>query len=241
MLISLAFILLVSMNCSAETLNDPTSDIYHWKQTGTNWGWETDIGGKPNIDITEITYQNTGDEVTLSLKVSGTITNSNLVSYWAYYNTSDSNYYLAWNDGTGMGWGLNADTSSGQFDYSPDVTASGNTITAVYDVVGSSTSGVEVWGWAAEYTTYGDISNEWWGDWVPNQQSPYYTEVTNEDDSSGDDDLFDDAANDGSNNDDSTDDTNTGNGNNTPGTPGFELITLIAAIGIAFIIYRSRK
>jgi len=53
-------------------------------------------------------------------------------------------------------------------------TISGDTLSVDFDVVGD-TSTVELWGYATEYTMIGEPNAEWWGDWAPNEQAPYYT------------------------------------------------------------------
>lgn len=247
LLISFAIIVSYGMTASAESITDSTGDIYHWHQTGGAYGWDTNVGDKPNIDITEISYTVSGDQVTITLDVVGTIVSSELVSYWAYLNTSDSNYYMAWNNGQGVGWGASTDEGSYQMDYTPEITASGGTITATYDVIGTFETGIEVWGWAAEYTTYGDMSNEWWADWAPESYSMYDEDDSS--DTSGDDTDTDDSNQD-SDNDTNGDGTDTTNENSesdddgkdsSSGTPGFEFLALIAAFSAIIILVKKRK
>ncbi|MDG6229777.1 MAG: hypothetical protein QCH96_07410, partial [Candidatus Thermoplasmatota archaeon] len=82
-----------------------------------------------------------------------------------------------------------------------------------YKIIGSFTSDVFLWGWAAEYTEYGDTSAEWWGDWAPNDESPYYEQYTA-------DPVSMDAA---------------------KGTPGFEMIALIIAFAAILFILKKRQ
>jgi hypothetical protein len=220
----------------AESVADSTGDVYHWRNTGTSWGWDTNIGDKPNIDITDVSYTINNEQVTITMTVVGTITNSELVSYWAYLNTSDSTYMFSWNNGEGFGIGTNIEPGSYDMDFDPEITANGNTITAIFDVIGTFQTIDEVWGWAAEYTTYGDTAAEWWADWAPEEYSWFEgddSEDTSEDDNS------DDSSSDDSNSDD-TDSEDTNNENqNTKGTPGFEVLTILTAfIAIFFIIKR---
>jgi uncharacterized protein YxeA len=229
-LIGLVFITTLSSNALAESVTDPTGDVYHWRNTGTTWGWDTNIGTKPNIDITDLSYSINGETVVLTMTVAGTITDSELISYWGYLNTSDSTYMFSWNDGEAFGFGTNTEAGSYEMDYDPEITSNGNTISASYDVIGSFQTDVEVWGWAAEYTTYGDVSAEWWSDWAPEEYSWF------EGDESGDNTGNDDE---GSNDDGgSTDSGETDNQNNN-GTPGFEIFTLfVALIALVFVIKR---
>ena len=241
LLISLVFIATLCTNAIAESVTDSIGDVYHWRNTGTTWGWDTNIGNKPNIDITDLSYSINGEQVTITMTVVGTITNSELVTYWAYLNTSDSTYMFSWNNGEGFGFGTNIEEGSYDMDFDPEITANGNTITATFDVIGTFQTIDEVWGWAAEYTTYGDTAAEWWADWAPEEYSWF------EDGDSGDtseDDNSDDSSSDDSNGDDngSTDSEDTNNENqNTKGTPGFEVFALLTALIAMIYIFKRRN
>ncbi len=121
-------------------------------------------------------------------------------------------------DGAGVGWkGMN-------FTSEQNITVSGDTLSVVIDVLGD-TSKVELWGYAVEYTTtVGDETNEWWGDWAPNEKFPHYGETGGTDDT---DDTDGDSDDDGS-------------GSKT-GTPGFELVVVLAAVVVAFLLFRKRR
>ena len=208
--------LLSSMAVSADkTESDPTGDVWHWAYTDGVYGWEYNIAGKPHIDITEVSYTISGTQVTLTLKIAGTITNSELVSYRAYLHTSDSDYRVTWINNEGSGFGT--DTGNGsQIDFDPEIMVSENTISATFDVVGTFSTDVELVGSAFEYTSVGDTNVEWWADWAPETSSPYWEE----DDGDGDGD---------------------GTTPPKPKTPGFETIAFIGAIAVALIILRKRK
>ena len=102
-----------------------------------------------------------------------------------------------------------------------NITVSGDTVSVVLDVLGD-TSKVELWGYAVEYTTtVGAETNEWWGDWAPNEKFPHYGETGGTDD---------------------TDDTDDPDGSDSKtGTPGFELVVVLAAVAVALIILRKRR
>lgn len=226
--ISLGLILAFSQIVSAVTVSDATGDVAHWKYTGTLWGWDYNVANKPNIDISELSYSSSEGKVTITMKVAGSIESSEFIVYWAMMNTSDSTYLVTYNDGEGGGYAMNiGGGGSGQMDFEPVTTASGNTLSCTYNISSESFSGVEFWGYAAEYTTYGDITNEWWGDWAPNSNSPFYDDQPDSPD------------------DDDDDDDENGNGGSTnttgTGTPGFEIIILLTAI-FAFVLFaRKRK
>ena len=240
-LISFAFLAALGTTVSAETVTDSTGDVWHWNYTGSTWGWEYNSVGKSNIDITELGYTVNGQQVTLTLKVAGTITNSDVVYYWAYLNTSDSHYWFNWANGEGSAMAMNTAEGSFQMDTDPEISVNGNTITVVYTVVGTFSAGTELWGWAAEYTTYGDTTNEWWADWVPNEESPYYDQYSSDSgDDNGDDNT--DSGDSGSTDAGGSDGDDTGtNIPQPPSTPGFEFIALIASFAIFLIILRKRR
>lgn len=171
-------LLILSMSCfsaSAINISDSTNDVWHWAQSvsGTSWSWHGNVADKSNIDITEISYTVNGNKITLSLSVLGTIQTSEKVFYWVYYNSTDTNYWFSYTNGNGGGFGMK-DMS---YTATEDFTISGNTISVVLDVLGDTSNG-KLWGYAVEYTEIGDQTAEWWGDWVPNEEFPYYEETS---------------------------------------------------------------
>jgi len=231
--LSVTVMILSSIIVSADkTESDPTGDVAHWEYTTGQWGWNYNIGNKPNIDITEISYFVSGDQLTLTLKVVGNIQSSELNWYWAYLNTSDATYWMSWMEGEGGGMAMNIEEGSMQWDLEPEITASGSTLSCTFDVVGSDYSNAELWGYSTEYVEAGDMNSEWWGDWAPETRSPFWGE-----DNNGNGTDTDGTDTDGTDTD-GTDD----NGKTPPsGTPGFETIAIITAIGIALFILRRRK
>jgi hypothetical protein len=157
-------------NVEQETITDPTGDVMHWYFNGSEWGWECNVADKPNIDVTEISYTIIGNQLILTLKVAGTIQSSESVAYYEYLNTSDSVYYICWVEGEGTGMAFNEDEEI--YDFDPEVTVSGNTLSCIFDIVGEDYSNIELWGYAAEYVESGDMTSEWWGDWAPDEYAP---------------------------------------------------------------------
>ena len=204
-------LVLSAMSVSAETIADGTGDVWHWAQTGTTWAWGGNVGDKPNIDITDISYTVTGNTLTLSMTVEGTIQSTDKIGYFIYYNTTDTSYWLSWANGEGGGLAMST-AQGGIPGAATNVTASGNTFNGTFDILGDA-SKVAFWGWAFEYTNVtGGMTSEWWGDWAPDTQFPY--QVAN---------------------------TNPGSSTSQPKTPGFEAVLAIAAIGSALIILKRRK
>ncbi len=174
LLVGLAFIATIGTTASAQSgsTTDPTGDVLHYRAQDGSWSWDANIENKPNIDITEVNYVVAGDTISLSLTVAGTISNSELVGYYAYLITSDSSYNF-WHLGSDV-FGMATSTGDGDFQYSDaDITVSGDTVTATYDVVGTFSTVDEFYGYAHEYTVIGDTSSEWWTDYSPNEKSPY--------------------------------------------------------------------
>lgn len=221
--VSMAVMLLSSMAVSADKAeSDPIGDVAHWDLSEATWGWDYNIGNKPNIDITELSYSVSGGKLTFTIKVDGTIQTSGNSLYYIMMNTSDANYLATWSEGEGGGLATSLGDGEMKYDFDPEVEVSGGTLSFVFNETGSDYSSVEFWGYAAEYAEMGDTTAEWWGDWAPAEQSPFYgKESGDDDDTAGDDD-----------------------GNGAPpksGTPGFEAVTVIAALGVAFIILKRRK
>ncbi len=174
MFICFAFIATIGTTTSAQSgsITDQTGDVLHYREQDGSWSWDANIENKPNIDITEVNYVVTGDTLSLSLMVAGTISDSELVGYYAYLITSDSSYSF-WHLGSEV-FGIATSTGDGDFQYSDaDITVSGDTITATYDVVGTFSTVDEFYGFANEHTVSGDTSSEWWTDYAPNDESPY--------------------------------------------------------------------
>jgi hypothetical protein len=220
-MISLLVLLGSCFTAAATSIDDGTGDVWHWAQAGTSWSWQGNVGNKPNIDIKEISYEVNDGKITLKMEVAGNIQTSDKVGYYFWYNSTDTVYTMTYMNGQGVAFGV----KGGNYvngTYAQNVTVSEDTLSAVLDVVGD-TSKVELWGMAVEYTTFGDQTAEWWGDWAPNSKLPF-TPGT------------------GGNTDGNNTDGNTNDGNNTgTKTPGFELVLVLAAVAVVFIIVRKRR
>jgi len=233
-LLIVIFLVLSAFCVNADTLNDISDDVYHYNFSETGWSWEKSVSEKPNIDIVEISNSVVNEEVILKLKVKGNIASSENIIYWTYYNSSDSAYYFSWSNGEGFGIAVSLDETSGSYDFEPDISASGDTITAVFDVIGTTDS-VALWGWAAEYSVINDQSSEWWGDWAPTEYSPFWNEDTGDDNGEDDDSDGDDV------NESDMQDGTGDEGDSDSGTPGFEFLFLMIAIGAIFILVRKYR
>ena len=213
LIVGISVLVLSSLTASAETITDGIDDVYHWEYSETSWNWGYNVGDKPNIDITEVTYTVSGTQLTLTLTVDGTIDDSELVMYFAYYNSDDASYWMSYANGQGLS--MYSTSTGGGVGSTP--TVSGNTLSCTFDSFEGDPADFEAYGTGYQYTVAGDATVEYWVDWAPDS----YFEGGNGDGDNGDD----------------------GNGDNGSGggTPGFETLVVIAALGIALIILRRRK
>jgi len=219
LIMGLCVLVLSSMTAVAETESDAQGDVWHYVfpyyQSQT-------VANQPNSDIKEIKAEISGDQITLSMTLwpGGTFTRGQYeyASYIMFYNTSDAWYTMTYGDLTGeeaggmaMGYSLAGYTPP----YSTgEVVVNGNTISATMDKVGEDTTTTELYGLAWVWEGHGE--DQWdydhWHDWVGDYDwAPDFGPGDNGDNGGG------------------------------GGTPGFETLAVIAAIGVALIIFRRRK
>lgn len=214
LIIGLCVLVLSSMTAVAET--DGTGDIYHWywnADSGT-FGWQVTVDEKPNIDIIELSYTISEETATFVMKVAGNIEDAQYISYWATYTSDEVTYFYTYANGEVLGMASNSETTS--FDMEAAVTVLEDTLTVEFDSVGEGITNLEFYGHAHIWTETGGESGESWWDYAPDT---FFT---------------------GDLGDDTEGDENDGT---TPpsGTPGFETLAVIAALGIAFIMLRRRN
>jgi len=201
---------------SAETITDDSGDVWHWTWNANvgSYSWAHSVTSQPDIDIKEISASTEGGQMVLKMKVLGEITASNTL-YAIFYNTTGATYYMMYSNGTGMCMAVSDNYNSGGISYG-NVTVSGDTLTGKVNLIGTGTES-KFYGYAYKYTHFGDTSGEWWGDWVPQDDSPWYgsQNTNNEDDNGGD---------------------NGGGGS----TPGFEILIAAGAIVLALAM-KKRK
>ena len=211
--IGLAFILTGAMVASAQSdlITDPANDVFYW-DIGLQ---AANIATKPNIDIREITYSFQGDTLTLTMRVQGTISAAVNHYYFIELETDDGGQYVVM---SALG-GASAVCSRDDAGYQDGVASvSGSTITGTLPMASPSTTVTHFSGIGQEYGPAGEFGSEWWIDYAPDSVIPaqYQTPPPG------------------------------GNGGTTPpgsapGTPGFELIAVLAALGAAFILIKKRK
>ena len=227
-LIGLVFLTTLSSNAIAESVTDPTGDVFHWWQSAGTFTWEYD-NSKPDIDITEYGYDISGGTLTLTMTVAGDINNGELYSYTISFvsDTDSSTYMVTYVGGQGGTYYL-SQTGGG----TGEASASGDTLTGSFETSISDPSNYEFIVTANQYTVLNDVTNEYWVD---------SNQLNDEDTDSGANDDSNDDNTDNSDSD-SIDITNENDDTTVPpptGTPGFEIFALISAmIAILFIIKR---
>ena len=222
-----------SFTVGAETVNDPTGDVWHHPNNGIEGSWSGTVTNKPNIDITQISATMSGGKITINLTVAGTIdkSSSSNVNYGVTCNTTDSMYHIQWVNGNGQG--SQSIPSEHTVVSNGILNVSGNTLSAVFINLGNPAATiVDVWGTATQYAQPGPgaTTREWWSDWAPNSKIPFNTTQTgNQGNIPGE-------------NPGNTNNGNTTGGNNAgKKTPGFEILPVIAAVTISAIILRRRR
>lgn len=218
---------------SAVSIQDSIDDVAHWSTTTGGYGWTSvSVDNRPNIDIKQLNQNVVGETMVFELEVDGTIQDSQLNYYWATFNTSDSYYWFSWSNG--QGGGIATNLAEFRMDAEPEITATGDTITAVFDIVGEDTTATEFWGYAWEYSTFGNVATaEWWGDWAPEDFTPF-------DDEDIVDSIDEDQDSGGSGTSDQNSNNNDQKTSTQTDTPGFELIILLAAV-VVFLFIRKKK
>lgn len=225
-LLFVAIIALLLSTLSASAISDDVGDV--WRYYGISeveWGWEHYVAGKPNIDITDVSYSITGSEVTVTMTVAGTIEDSERIMYNInLVSVEETSYYQVYYlNGTGMYTGYGA--YSGSMGLLENL-VSDNTISATFEIIDPDVT-YTIYGWITEYRLIGDESGEAWYDYAPDTNAPWFTG-----DDDDDDDEFPPNGDDiGSN----------GNGDNGGGTPGFEAIAVIVALATVLILLKKKK
>jgi len=222
-----------SFTVAAETVTDPTGDVWHHPNNGVEGSWSGTVTNKPNIDITQISATMSGGNFTLTLTVAGTIdkSSSSNVYYSVTCNTTDSQYHILLSNGYEQG--IQAIPSEHDVENNGVLNVSGNTLSAVFVNMGNPTATiVDVWGTVTQYAQPGPgaTTREYWEDWAPDSKIPFNTTQTgNQGNIPGE-------------NPGNTNNGNTTGGNNAgKKTPGFEILPVIAAVTISAIILRRRR
>jgi len=238
-----------SITVSAET--DSTGDLFHRKVDATDitgWSFEEYTGDKPNIDITDLSYTTTDTQLTITMTVAGVIEDKQGLAYYAYIlrDTVGAGNIAYYTNSFYYVWGDTQESATS------DMTSRAGTDTITFTIDYADPGSITgVWGFTYEVADIqASTSGEYWGDWAPNTYFPAYDQFyggDSEDEGTGEDegeeegeDTGDEGTGEEDQGDDGTGDTEDNEGDNG-GTPGFELLAIIAALAIALIILRRRK
>ncbi len=211
-------LMLSSGVASAQTITDGTNDVIKATEPPVTYLTGQTIN---EIDVKQITYTIEGTTLTLEYEIVGSFQMNGKYMYYTIVKTTDYNYIVSMSDGDADAMVTGNAAHDYEFD-DPECVVGDNTLTAVFQTQGDTTI-VEVFGWA----TF--INNPVYQDWAPDNRGPEGSFGTGDTGGTG-----------------GTGDTGgTGGtgGNNTSGngTPGFEAISIIAAIGLVFIILKRSK
>jgi hypothetical protein len=215
--------LLSTFSVSAES--DGTNDVWHqvWSEVDQSYSWEAYSGTKNNIDITDVSYSIQGTTATVTMTTVGDMTDTENVVYTMHLKSGETSYYMImYTNGQGSVLGFGDFTGTVSQLENP---ISGNTFTASFEVSDPDAQ-YTLYGFNAEHTDIDAEHGEAWWDYAPNTYAPWYSAGDGDGDGDGD------GNGNGGNGDNG--------GNGSSGTPGFEAIILIAAIGIALIIIRRK-
>lgn len=219
------FVLFISTaNVLAE--EDSNGDIYHQIPTATGLSYEPYSGEKPYIDITDISYSINGSQATLTMTLADDIMSSAFVKYYMHLRTDEAPLYTAtYSDGYGSYTG-----PSNPYGSIIENPVNGNMFTATFDVTDPNLDYI-AWAYAGEFTDEANDQVEGWRDYAPDSFAPWYADGDGDDEGDGDGDGDDEGDGDGDG-DDGTDDG---------GTPGFEILAVVTALGVVFILLRRKK
>jgi len=233
---SILIILGAGITCSATS--DSTGDIWHYKQSETEWTWERFTGEKPNIDITDISYTTTDSQLTITMTVAGTIEDKPGLAYYVYIvrNTTGVGNLAYYTNGLYYVWGDTMESA-----HSETVSHAGSD-TITFTMNYSDPSGiVGVWGYAYEVADVNTgTSGEYWGDWAPDTYFPAYDQYYGDTGDQGADDNETGGDTGDQTDSDTTDETGGTSGNSKDGTPGFELLFVFLALITLIFIKRKR-
>ncbi len=238
-LISIFSMLLITCTVSAKEITDEKNDIFCYKiNTGANTYSisSKNVGDRPYIDIIKASYSLNGNNLTMSLSVEEQIPSfnqSSICSYVLYYGDPDNSDY----------WHTATYTTSGTATYQTIQGGSQNigtisnplsngdkTFTASFEIQTDEPS-FEFWAVTTEVVTNFDYTNI---DTENPQNTDFETKTYVDAAPLGPGEwagsMYPSASS-------SNDDGDNGGGS----IPGFEIISLLAAIGLALIFLRKRK
>lgn len=258
LIIGIGLLLISSFSASAGSIDDNPNDVIHFKYDAINdWHFELAIESKPSIDIDKISLDIVGGQAVFKMTLYGNVMTDQLYLYMMTYNSDEVNYFLMYGaeeDGTEFSSGVWSTSTDGGA--ATSIIADGNELKATFDTDIEGSTNVDYWGVATQHVDAGDTTVEHWVDYAPDDK--HEGTIIDPTDSNGDVICWQCNENNESvsqtfpagtvcGEGDAEDypygtEPNCGNGA-TPksGTPGFEILVVIASLGIAFIIVRRNK
>ncbi len=92
-----------------DSVSDSTGDVWYYQYTETKFQWKEGVE-RPDIDITEVKISESGDMISVSLKVKGTISEEGEVVYEiSLEDENEDSYTILWTGGQGFIEGPNTD------------------------------------------------------------------------------------------------------------------------------------
>lgn len=94
-ILAITTILIVPAFASAQyndSVNDSKGDVWYYQYTETKFRWKEGVE-RPDVDITEVSIEKSGDNIRVSIKVKGTISSTSEVQYQVYLEDNQENGY----------------------------------------------------------------------------------------------------------------------------------------------------
>ncbi|MBU4189954.1 MAG: hypothetical protein KJ886_03025 [Candidatus Thermoplasmatota archaeon] len=154
-----------------DTINDGTGDVWYWYATENTWGYSYNKE-RPNIDITQISMSESGGTVTVTMKVKGTITDSENIMYQlSIVDDQNTSYSIWYSNETCWLYGVGETMYTGA-DLSENTSHSGGTLTIHFQLTDIGNPGqlkfaTYMAGCTHDYAETGDTTGEYYYDMVP--------------------------------------------------------------------------
>ena len=214
--VELTILMMTAVTVSAVTGIDDIGDVYD--------GFSQTVVSKPNIDITKMTYELSGNRATLTMTVNGNITASEYIEYSITLSNdidSSTGYTMYLTNGSGRvlrDWTSRVDSEIWFYQE--------NTIIVTFTLSEDESTDFNLFmGFNTGYSE--DTKDLRWVDSAPNDYDTTWYGGDEDDDITAD-----------GNGDNGNGQTNGGGGDN--GTPGFELILVVCAIVLLLFWKRKR-
>ena len=208
MLVTIFLCLMNCVNGQEYILRDQQNDVYYLPGDGSNT--QMDISTQPNIDIVNVKYEIDENTVSISIKVVGKILDSsNQVLYYGEYESADALYQFTFSNNN-----VNAmvDAGGSKLPVEASTQVTDDTLTVIFDLATDDTSLSNLYAYGHYYEDSEEL-----------MLGAKYIDTTA--------DIENVDPSDNSNN------QNSANGQSQEkGTPGFEVIILITALAIVFIL-----